>query len=394
MEDIQNEMSSISKEESEMMSLLGDAKGMLPEYERSIDFSKQCDSKGNDSNSLEAIAPKKPKKVLKMPTSPLHYNTIGSYLTAKREEKEFKYRPVWDSSPQCLMRDAVEIRTVLSKMEEHTQRKNSEHEKRRLKINEMIAQLRRDQEQLAGHLIKYGEFLEENAEKKQRSKEIIAREEELSEDLDAQISFAEEEVRKATEKRDRMKRVINSKKKFVDFLEKVVSEKPLEFSRGIDDVENRYKLLQGIVIGAVEGKKRNVERIQVEGARYAKQINEYKSQIIDKNNLITSLSVRSDTAQKELRYWTGIVDKVNEQTETSMSDLESVKEACWNMYMQMCDDSGRPPTLTQDQTIQQLNFIVKDILDKRRLINIFKRMQTGGVASKPITKAKQTKIPP
>ncbi|XP_022193627.2 uveal autoantigen with coiled-coil domains and ankyrin repeats protein isoform X2 [Nilaparvata lugens] len=388
MEEMQKEIASISKEESEITSLSGDGRKIVPDFERNNDYLKQYDLNENDSSTMETTAAKKPKTVLKMTTSPLHYNTIGSYLAAKQEETELKYRPVWDSSPQCMMRDTVQIRTALSKMEERTQRKNAEHENRRTQINKMIQDLRSDQEQLTEHLIKYSEFLDENAEKKQRSKEIIAREEELSKDLDEQIAFAEEEVRKATEKRDRMKRVISSKQKFVDFLEKVVSEKPVEFSRGIDDVENRYKLLQGIVMGAIEGKKVFVERIQVEGARYAKQLNEYKSQIIDKNNLITSLSVRSDTAQKELRYWTGIVDKVDQQTETSMSDLQSVKDACWNMYVQMCDHSGRPVTLTEDQTIKQLNHIVKEILDKRRLINIFKRLQTSDITSKP-SKTKQ-----
>ncbi|XP_039288312.1 uncharacterized protein LOC111051418 isoform X3 [Nilaparvata lugens] len=340
MEEMQKEIASISKEESEITSLSGDGRKIVPDFERNNDSLKQYDLNENDSSTMETTAAKKPKTVLKMTTSPLHYNTIGSYLAAKQEETELKYRPVWDSSPQCMMRDTVQIRTALSKMEERTQRKNAEHENRRTQINKMIQDLRSDQEQLTEHLIKYSEFLDENAEKKQRSKEIIAREEELSKDLDEQIAFAEEE------------------------------------------------LLQGIVMGAIEGKKVFVERIQVEGARYAKQLNEYKSQIIDKNNLITSLSVRSDTAQKELRYWTGIVDKVDQQTETSMSDLQSVKDACWNMYVQMCDHSGRPVTLTEDQTIKQLNHIVKEILDKRRLINIFKRLQTSDITSKP-SKTKQ-----
>lgn len=116
-----------------------------------------------------------------------------------------------------------------------------------------------------------------------------------------------------------------------------------------------------------------IEMIQTLSRKMFKITDESTESLINLRNQVTKLYCRYDTAKHDALYWESVVNKVEGMTAKQTVQLDRVKNACYNLYIQMCDHLNIKPSAEKNEIRKQLTIIEKTIVELRRAIYLVKR---------------------
>lgn len=94
------------------------------------------------------------------------------------------------------------------------------------------------------------------------------------------------------------------------------------------------------------------------------------------NNQVADLQGRYEVAMSKALEWETTVTKIKTITLGKLADVDSVKLACWNMYLQMCKRKEIVPEISQEDIENQLMFIKKTLNELKLIIKRAKKKES------------------
>ncbi|XP_046837534.1 coiled-coil domain-containing protein 42 homolog [Vespa crabro] len=290
---------------------------------------------------------------------------------SKQEEQDIKKYPEWDVPRISPAFELIKTFRDLNISENKLREKWNEQEIERKEMDAQWKELREQELIFRESFIKYNNFVKENQEKRQRSKQKILGEQERQKQYETDIQDLQETLNYMKGIREKMEKYVGKYKKYQDYLERVISE--TKQFRSIIEIFERYENLIEVKKSLSEQQEKNIELLEETEAEIYRMTEAKSQTLIRLNNKLSTLQGRYEKAKVEVLKWEILITKIKEAAIGKYLELARVKDCSKNIYHQICKRKERLPTLDDNDIENQLLEIKRTILELRRIIYTIKK---------------------
>ncbi|XP_035733374.1 coiled-coil domain-containing protein 42 homolog isoform X1 [Vespa mandarinia] len=296
---------------------------------------------------------------------------VKELYLSKQEERDIKKYPEWDVPRISPAFELIKTFRDLNISENKLREKWNEQEIERKEMDAQWKELREQELIFRESFIKYNNFVKENQEKRQRSKQKILGERERQKQYQTDIENLQERLNYMKGIREKMEKYVGIYKKYQDYLEKVISE--TKQFRSITEIFERYENLIEVKRSLSEQQEKNIELLEETEAEIYRMTEAKSQTLIRLNNKLSTLQGRYEKAKIEVLKWEMLITKIKEAAIGKYLELARVKDCSKNIYHQICKRKERLPILDDNDIEHQLLEIKRTILELRRIIYTIKK---------------------
>ncbi|KAF5285206.1 hypothetical protein FQR65_LT13321 [Abscondita terminalis] len=283
---------------------------------------------------------------------------IGDFLESKLNERVLKKYPEWDLPRIDPKVNIVSATRDFYNSELRLSEKRLEAAGRRKYLVEEWQKLETEQEKFKQSFKDFDRMIEENARKTQRA--ITKRKESarVSSNADAKIKQLKLDYDKLIAVKELMETKLKEHCIYETYLRSVVQSKPDEFSNP-QDVFNKFASLYETKNSLSERLKKNIIETENVKDKLEQQTIKQNTKLIGLSNRIALLHTRYQEAKDRSCKYEEIVHSVRERLRDKYLELLTVKQTCWNVYVDMCEHRRAKPSIPRHDFEQQLLYIKK-----------------------------------
>ncbi|XP_035733376.1 coiled-coil domain-containing protein 42 homolog isoform X2 [Vespa mandarinia] len=277
---------------------------------------------------------------------------VKELYLSKQEERDIKKYPEWDVPRISPAFELIKTFRDLNISENKLREKWNEQEIERKEMDAQWKELREQELIFRESFIKYNNFVKENQEKRQRSKQKILGERERQKQYQTDIENLQERLNYMKGIREKMEKYVGIYKKYQDYLEKVISE--TKQFRSITEIFERYENLIEVKRSLSEQQEKNIELLEETEAEIYRMTEAKSQTLIRLNNKLSTLQGRYEKAKIEVLKWEMLITKIKEAAIGKYLELARVKDCSKNIYHQICKRKERLPILDDNDIEHQL----------------------------------------
>ncbi|CAG9861391.1 unnamed protein product [Phyllotreta striolata] len=241
-----------------------------------------------------------------------------------------------------------------------------EAQEQRLLMKEEWKKLEERQEELRNTFQTFNNFMEQNENKRERSRKKLADTAILMKQKTEELKNLERLYNKMKIHKDLLDKANKHFAIYENFLSEVAKKDKINFET-VEGVFNRYTAL-------LNTRKDITRRCDNYIKEYETIRNKTHQLIVDKyeeiegmQNAMTELQERSTRAQNEASKSENFLQKVYLEAQKKVEEIEYTKQSCWRIYSDICASKNRRP-VHKNNAGKQLE-VIKKYLRKMRLIN-------------------------
>ncbi|XP_047370265.1 cilia- and flagella-associated protein 73-like isoform X3 [Vespa velutina] len=212
---------------------------------------------------------------------------VKELYLSKQEERDIKKYPEWDVPRISPAFELIKTFRDLNISEKKLREKWNEQEIERKEMDAQWKELREQELIFRESFIKYNNFVKENQEKRQRSKQKILGERERQKQYQTDIQNLQGRLNYMKEIREKMEKYVGIYKKYQDYLERVISE--TKQFRSIIEIFERYENLIEVKKSLSKQQEKNIELLEETEAEIYRMTEAKSQTLIRLNNKLSTL---------------------------------------------------------------------------------------------------------
>ncbi|XP_018326626.1 coiled-coil domain-containing protein 42 [Agrilus planipennis] len=299
---------------------------------------------------------------------------VGDILTIKRQQKDIKKFTDWDiprPDPAC---ELVAAKRELYHAEKELEEKRSQVKKLRETMDSKWKDLTEQEQSLRENFIKFNKFIKENYEKKIRAERKMTEEQALQRLRSENIVSLQKQIDELKEVKNNMEEEIKKHAIYEQFLRKVVLESAV--FKTDNDIIIRYESLLEAKEELALKQEQELDILENARNEMMKIVDDKKQQILGMTNQLTHLQSRYEIARLKTVEWEVVIARIKNRCLDKNKKIHQIREACWNIYLNMCSRKEIEPEFKKDDIENQLMFIKRTLSELKKIVNIAKKRAT------------------